>query len=295
MIRFKLIRFLAAISILSGSIYSPAQDHVGYLQQVQRAGVSVSLVSPKNPSNIGDGSAVLVKVSGSGVLAPSGIVTFSAVQANIANATAVATASISLDSSGNAAWIFGLPPGTYQIFATYSGDNEYQAGDAVPLTQIVVGPADFTLSLDSGSLAVKQGSTWSGSLTATSVNDFQGTITLLCSGGSNATQTACLPGKPMALTPGGSAQFPVQITTTATSLNILSSGLLLISFSVVSRKRQRKQVAALSLLTLLLLVTGCGGVRYEQTNGTPKGNYTMTVTGQSGSLSHAVSFVVSVQ
>lgn len=295
MIQFKLSRFLAAIAIMAGCMCSQAQDHVGYLQQVQSAEVSFSLVSNKNPSNIGDGTAVVVKVSGSGLLAPSGTITFSAVPTNLATATTVVSAPIVLNSSGNADWVFNLAPGTYQIFAAYSGDSDYQPSQSNPLTQTVIGPADFTLALDSGPLTVKQGSTWNGSITATSINNFQGTVTLTCSGGSGDAAVSCVQGKPLALSAGGSVQFPIQVTTTGTSLNVISSSVFMVGFGLASKRRRRKQMKALSVLCLLLLIAGCGGIRYEQKDGTPKGDYKMNFTGQSGSLSHAVSFVVSVQ
>jgi Bacterial Ig-like domain (group 3) len=295
MIQFKLSRFLAMIAIMAGCMCSQAQNHVEYMQQVQSAEAQLSLSSNRNPSNIGDGTAVVIKVSGSGLLAPSGTITFSAVPVNIVTATTVVSAPVALNSSGNADWVFNLAPGTYQIFATYSGDSDYQPSHSNPLTQTVLGPADFTLTLDSGPLTVKQGSTWNGSITATSVNNFNGTVTLTCSGGSSVAGVSCVQGKPLTLSAGGSAQFPIQVTTAATSLNVISSSVFMMGFGLASKRRRQKQMTTLSLLCLLLLIAGCGGIRYEQTDGTPRGDYKMNFTGQSGSLSHAVSFVVSVQ
>jgi Bacterial Ig-like domain (group 3) len=295
MVQFRLIRFFAVVFMMATCLFGHAQDHIGYMQQVQRSAVSLSLVSNKNPSNIGDGTAVVIKVSGLGLLAPSGTITFSAVPVNIATATTVSSAPVVLDSSGNANWVFNLAPGTYQIFGAYSGDNDYQSEESNPLVQIVLGPADFTLTLDSGSLAVKQGSTWNGSITATSTNNFQGTVTLTCSGGDSVAGVSCVQGKPLTLSAGGAAQFPIQVTTTGTSLNVISSSVFMVGVGLASRRRRRKQMNALSLLCVLLFVVGCGGIRYEQKDGTAKGDYKMNFTGQSGSLSHAVSFVVSVQ
>ena len=295
MIQFRLIRFFAAIAMMAACLLGHAQDHIGYMQQVQRAGVTLTLVSTKNPSNIGDGTIIVVKVSGLGILPPSGTITFSAMQGNIVTGTAFSTASVTLDSSGNAAWAFNPPAGTYQLLASYSGDTDYQPSDAIPLTQTVIGPADFTLTLDSGSLVVKQGSNWTGNITATSVNNFQGTVTLTCSGASSVAFVTCVPGQPLMLIPGESTQFPIQVTTIATSLNVLSSGVFIVGFGIASKRRRLQQMVSFSLLSLLLLFVGCGTVRYEQKDGTPKGDYKMTFTGQSGALSHAVSFVVSVQ
>src|ERR1700722_18321550 len=87
MIQFRLIRFFAAISMMAACLLGHAQDHIGYMQQVQRAGVTLTLVSTKNPSNIGDGTIIVVKVSGSGILPPSGPITFSPMQGNIVPGT----------------------------------------------------------------------------------------------------------------------------------------------------------------------------------------------------------------
>jgi len=47
---------------------------------------------------------------------------------------------------------------------------------------------------------------------------------------------------------------------------------------------------------LCLLLTGCGtGTRYVQHDGTPKGTYSITVTGTSGKLSHTQTVLVTVR
>jgi hypothetical protein len=158
-----------------------------------------------------------------------------------------------------------------------------------------LGTPDFTLTLNPGSLIVKQGATWNGALTATSINNFQGTVTLTCTGSDSTAGVACIQGQPQTLGINGTAQFPVQMTTVANTLKVISGSMFLVSFGFASRKRHRKQLKALSLLAVLLLLSGCAAMRYEQTNGTPKGDYKITFTGQSGSISHSVSVVVSVQ
>ncbi|HEY6375655.1 MAG TPA: Ig-like domain-containing protein [Edaphobacter sp.] len=272
-----------------------AQTQNHYLQQVQKATPTLILTSTKNPSNINDGTAATIQISGTGPMVPSGTVTFSATEAGFIGTLANGSVTVPIDSAGKASWVFNLSPGTYQLFASYSGDADYNPADATPISQQVIGPPDFTLTLDSGSLIVKQGSTWKGSLTATATNNFQGTITLSCDGGGSGMQ--CLSGQPVQMNASGVSHFPVELTTTATTVTTLSTSLVLFfsGFGLSKKKDRYKRIYLSALLSLLLLVAGCTAVRYQQTDGTPRGSYKLTFVGQSGSLSHAVTAVVVVQ
>ena len=282
--------------MVCGATLIQAQTQNHYVQQVQQAAPTLTLTSTRNPSNIGDGTAAIVQLSGTGPINPTGTVTFSAVQAGVVGTLAAATATVPIDGTGKASWIFDLTPGTYQLFATYNGDADYSRIDAIPISQEVIGHADFNLTLDPGTLIVKQGSTWTGSLTATATNNFQGIITLNCDGGS-AVGVKCLPGQPIQMDASGVCHFPVALTTTATAVNTLPASFLLFfsGFGLSKKKNRFKKLYPFALLSLLLLIAGCTAVRYQQTDGTSKGNYKLTFVGQSGSLSHAVTAVVTVQ
>ena len=296
--RSRFVVLLAMIGMVAGSLLAHAQHSFnGYDQVVNKATSQLSLTSAKNPSNINDGTAAVLQVLGSGPYTATGQVTFSAVAGgNIGSGQTVETATIALDGTGKASWVFNLPVGTYLLVAVYSGDTNFSAGQAT-LTQEVLGPADFSLVLEPGSLVVKQGQTWNGTLKATSINNFSGMISMSCDGGGTAVLMTCLPGQPLLLRASAPTEFPVSITTTVTVLRVVgSSGLVLLGLGFGSRnQRRRRRMYALAMLCGLLVVAGCGGIRYEQRDGTPKGNYKMTFVGQSGSLSHAVSFTVTVQ
>ena len=283
--------------MVCGATLIQAQTQNHYVQQVQQAATTLTLTSTKNPSNIGDGTAAIVQLSGTGPINPTGTVTFSAVQAGVVGTLAAATATVPIDSTGKASWAFDLNPGTYQLFATYNGDADYSRIDAIPISQEVIGFADFNLTLDPGTLIVKQGSTWSGSLTATATNNFQGIITLSCDGGGSTVGVKCLAGQPIQMDASGVCHFPVALTTTATAVNTLPASFLLFfsGFGLSKKKNRFKRLYPFALLSLLMLVTGCTAVRYQQTDGTSRGNYKLTFVGQSGSLSHAVTVVVTVQ
>jgi Bacterial Ig-like domain (group 3) len=286
----------AFVWMVCGDTLIQAQIQNHYVQQVQQAGPTLTLTSTKNPSNIGDGTAAIIQISGTGPLVPSGTVTFSATQAGVVGTLTAGTAIVPIDSTGRASWVFNLGPGTYQLFATYSGDMDYSPVDATPISQQVIGPADFKLTLDPGSLVIKQGSTWNGSLTATAINNFQGMITLSCDGGSGVGVKCMGGGQSIQMDASGVSHFPVALTTTATAVTTLSGGLLLFisGFGLSNRNRLRK-LYPLALFSLLLLVTGCTAIRYQQVDGTSRGSYKLTFVGQSGPLTHAVTVVVTVQ
>jgi Bacterial Ig-like domain (group 3) len=287
----------ALIWMVCGCTLIQAQTQNHYVQQVQKAEPTLTLTSTRSPSNISDGTAAVIQIFGTGPIAPTGTVTFSAAQAGVVGTLTAATAIVPIDSTGRASWVFDLNPGTYQLFATYNGDTDYNQVDAIPISQQVIGPADFSLTLDPGSLIVKQGSTWNGSLTATAINNFQGTITLSCDGGGSGVGLQCMGGgQSIQMDASGTSHFPVALTTTATIVTTLSASFLLfISGFGLSKKNRLKKLYPLALLSLLLLVAGCTAVRYQQTDGTPRGTYKLTFVGQSGSLSHAVTVVVTVQ
>ena len=114
----------AFIWMVCGGTLIQAQTQNHYVQQVQPAAPTLTLTSTKNPSNIGDGTAAIIQISGTGLIAPSGTVTFSATQTGVVGTLTAATETVAIDSTGKASWIFDLSPGTYQLFATYSGDMD---------------------------------------------------------------------------------------------------------------------------------------------------------------------------
>jgi hypothetical protein len=65
------------------------------------------------------------------------------------------------------------------------------------------------------------------------------------------------------------------------------SGLILFFF--VPRNRRRSMILSICVVGFAaMLLSGCGGnARYQQTTGTPKGTYNITVTGTSWKLTHS--------
>ncbi|PYV27691.1 MAG: hypothetical protein DMG24_03995, partial [Acidobacteria bacterium] len=137
---------------------------------------------------------------------------------------------------------------------------------------------------------------------------FNETVVLSCSG--VPTNSTCSV-SPKSVTPDGTdpASSSVTVTTQVRSIappapNVKSPGtrnpaplpwlglmLALAALALVTARRRRAWLVAFSAATLFVLVwAACGnGVPFNNTAaGTPAGNYTLTLKGTSGSVSHTV-------
>ena len=170
----------------------------------------------------------------------------------------------------------------------------------------------YSVSASPSNVSVSSGKSGTTTITVSADGGFSGTVNLSCSLSSSTAKMGCsLSPTSVALdstTTGATAILT--ITTTASSLELGPSAAFLgggstlkwaaetcgvVLFGVFglpsSRKRRTSYGAALPLLTLLVLGTACGGVN----SGTPKGSYTVTVTGTSGSHTHSAAISVKVQ
>jgi large repetitive protein len=213
--------------------------------------------------------------------------------------TVVATSSTPVDLTGTATWSPSLPSGTFTIFAVYNGDSNLLGSTSPAISQTVLGPPDFSLSVSPFSVA--QGQTGATPVTVTALNGFHGTITFSCASPSSEMDCDLSPSvltvpppASQATTSASAGNVALSVTTFATSVGKAGLfGAFLLSF--LSFKR-RKHHALLAVATLALLLTGCGtGTRYVQHDGTPKGTYSVTVTGTSGTLSHTQTVLVTVR
>jgi hypothetical protein len=193
-----------------------------------------------------------------------------------------------------------LPTGTLTITATYSGDANLLGSSSAAITLNVLGPADFDFSVSP--LSVTQGQTGSATTPVTSLNGFHGSITFTCASPITTLGCGFLPtslavptpvGQVNASAPAGSLAFSV--TTIATTVE--RAGLIGAFFlSFMSFRQRRKYFVMLAVATLFVMMVGCGtSTRYLQEDGTPKGTYSVTVTGMSGSLSHTKTVLVTVR
>ena len=193
--------------------------------------------------------------------------------------------------------------------------NPFQpaSGGAVDafLTKIVptASPAGFTISdFTITPNAIDRGSSGTGTVTVTSINNFAGSVNLTCAvTGSGATPPKCSMNPPaVILTAGASQQATITITTKTTGSSIVPAGLWLpFPFALVGmaltgkRTRSRLSIMAILALSLVLALAGCGGGSSGGGGGggggTSTGSYAVTVTGNalgSSASSSAVNFSV---
>lgn len=287
---------LAVVFPLSTSwLYGQAQ-HVSYEQTVNRVGSTVLLSSSANPAKLGSSIAFAARVVGTPAGMPFGIVSFTATT----DQSTVKSQNIDLDGSGVAVWNVALASGEYMITAAYGGDLNYRASTSGPLVQSVTGVPDFTLSVVSNSGTIQQGQSLQSVVTVTATNGFDGTVTLRCL---NLPDKMRCDWSPAVLTATAfGAKSTLTLTTVATTVETAGIMGIFLGWFWLPVRRRRKRLpylppfafATFALLCAALLACG-GGVRYVQTDGTQKGNYDISITASSGTLTHSQHVMVRVQ
>ncbi len=278
---------------------------------VTAASSTTTLTSSAASAVVGSSLTFTATVKGgSGAAAPTGTVTFTDGTATLGtgavNASGVATYATST-----------LAAGAHSITASYGGDtnNAASASSSAAVT-IWPGPADFTMSVSPGSGSFKAGAPATVTITVTSMNGFNAATTLAC--GTLPKNTTCS-FSAGSITPdvSGTATSTLTITTNTKPTSAISqiargsvSGHAPVRYSIVTagalafvliplfgarNRKLRRMLLTLSCFGLLAVVissgiAGCGGGPT-----TPKGNYSIQVTGTSGSTSHSATFSLTVQ
>jgi hypothetical protein len=267
-----------------------------YLESINRAPTTLTLNSSPSVANLETPLTLSAVVSYPSSGQTTGNVTFTVESGS----AVVATSTAPVNLTGVATWSSSLPSGTFTIFAVYSGDSNLLGSTSPSISQTVLGPADFSFSV--APFSVAQGQSAATPVTVTALNGFHGTITFSCvspsaemdCGQSPAVLAVPAPASPATTSvPAGSVALSVKtFSTTVGKAELL--GAFLLSFFLSANRRKHLVLLAAVMLTLLL--TGCGtGTRYVQQDGTPKGIYSVTVTGTSGTLSHTQTVLVTVR
>jgi hypothetical protein len=265
-----------------------------YLQNIDQSPTTLTLNSSSSVTGLESPLTLSALVSYPRSGQTTGNVTFTVVNGS----AVVATGTAPVNLTGVATWSPSLPSGEFTVFAVYSGDSNLLGSTSQAISQTVLGPADFSFSVSP--LSVGQGQTAVTPISVTALNGFHGTIAWSCASQStvdcgfspsvlnvplSAAQTT---------TPASVGNVVLSVTALATTVE--RAGLLgSFLFSFLSFRRRRHLILP-SAVMLTLLLTSCGtGTRYIQRDGTPKGTYSITVTGTSGKLSHTQTVLVTVR
>ncbi len=198
-------------------------------------------------------------------------------------------------------------------------DNAVGSPHTVPLVGQFVPPVppDFSISASPSAATVSAGGSATSSLTIVPLNGFTGSVSLDCSG-LPALSTCSF--SPNPVIPGGSPVIAtLTISTTAGSALLAPPfgrlrlrpryafwlavlGIAFVGVGIRGRKFKKERVGSFSVGLLLILVAlqaSCGGPGPPPPppprQGTPPGVYSITVTGRSSSLQHAITFTLTVQ
>jgi len=183
-------------------------------------------------------------------------------------------------------------------------------------------PANFSLSVPGGSAAtsstVTAGQTATYNLSVTGTNGFSGSVNFTCSGAPSKSTCSVSP-NPANITGTSAAALTVSVATQAASsisikplyrptlsadgyslVGIVSTFALLLCFALTPRAKGRHSLGyaagALAITMLTVVFVGCGGSSSSSTTpGTPAGQYTLTVSGASGSISQTMNLSLTVK
>jgi len=175
---------------------------------------------------------------------------------------------------------------------------------------LAASPAAPDFGIDGLVSSASQGQTGTSTVTVTALNGFTGIVNLTCAASNSSAQIGCT------LNPNSvdlsSAQKKTSQLSIATAADMrvpagvsprgfwlgMSGGLFAAIVLFAAPKKRRLSRLGLLVLATLLTSVACGGggssVK-QQSNGTPKGTYFITVTGTSGTTSHNANVSLTVQ
>jgi len=303
------LRWTVLLIVLSVSACARAQQSASYQQIVNPQSTSLTLATSPSVVTASSPLALTARVSGSkgGIaLVPSGTVSFEITSnpqaragqpsaAGAPNNTLIDTAQL---INGEATTTVTLPVGSYSVVATYGGSTNFQPTSASTAVD-VVGP-DFTFTLSTPAATIAQGGSLTSIATLTGVNGFVGQVAIACS--DLPQMIGCNFSPATVAVNANSVQSTLTVSTVATTVKTLSAAFVMfagVCFAPgLPERRKAKLRSWLGLIGLLLLasaLSACAGLRYTQSDGTPKGTYKILVTATSGAISHSNTVTITVR
>jgi uncharacterized protein (TIGR03118 family) len=201
-----------------------------------------------------------------------------------------------------------LAAGAHSLTASYAGDGKFGSSTSAAVS-INIANADFSLGAAPTSAAVIAGQSTQFMLTVAPAGGFANNVTFSCS---PVTGISCTFNPAMVTPANGTASTTLTVTTSASVprygflvLDPIGPGFLVVAlalFSLVMRRGGRVRNARASLLAataalvivgLSLTLGGCGG--YGSNVQPNRGTASITVTAQSGTISHSTTVSVTVQ
>lgn len=214
-----------------------------------------------------------------------------------------------LDGTGAAILrINTLAAGTHTLTASYDGDGKFGASTSRGFTLDIANP-DFSVGAAPPSASVIAGQSTQFMLTVTPAGGFTGNVTLSCAPVTGITCSFV----PATVTPrNGAASTRLTVTTSASVSRygfllfvLVGPGAFLVALVFLSRTRckgeylrnarspQLAMSAAAVILMLAVVISGCGG--YGSSTQPNRGTASISVTAQSGTISHTTTVKVTVQ
>ena len=281
-----------------------------FTQTFAQIGTTTSVTSsnPTAGQNANVTLTALISPAQMGYASPSGSVQFSANGTNIGGGQIIVNRQSQITTSFTTL-------GSYQIQASYNGDQNYAASSGSLNENVVSSPADFSLaSSGTTTQTIRAGQTavFSNAISVSALNGFSSQVNLGCA--LNASATTCSVA-PSSLASGtGTATLTVSTTARGVAVpspqirhiswrpwtGLICGILLLISLLQINVRRGRIAGAlGFTVLALILIVqaVGCGGggsASPPPQLGTPAGTYSVIVSATSGSLTHTTTFTLVV-
>ncbi len=282
------------------------QGDAAFLPSTSSTEVDVTLLlttlTLSAPASAAPGATVeLTATTNSGGGIPTGQITF--------HDGGVILGTASLDGAGVAVIrINTLAAGAHTLTASYAGDARFAVSTSAAVVTTVAG-RDFSVVAAPPAATVTAGQSTSFALTLTPTGGFTDQVTFSCSSAAGIT---CAFNPPMVTPNGGMAATMLTVTTSAgvtrygrtggspaSGIPLAGFGLMaiLIAFKKTVRHPHaaflRAATGALTVITLSLALVSCGG--YTTGGQTSRGTASVTVTAQSGAISHTAVVQVTVQ